>query len=518
MVMPKKPNILFILTDEHMAGIAGFSGDKVVNTQNLDALAQRSVQFDSAVCAAPICTPSRMCLLTGKEQHNCAAWANHWIIFPEHCTWPQHFAEHGYRTALIGKMHFGGRDQMQGFQDRPYGDLRHGLGHQPDPLSKYPGYAHIMSAGVSEIPESLVQDVVVTRESLAWILEQEDRDGDTPWFVCASYGRPHSPLTAPGRYIRRYRGKVPMPEIEDGVPETLEPFARRLYDRMLASNPDEEDILRAIEGYYACVDFVDDCIGELIDGLQRAGALENTIIIYTSDHGEMLGRHGMWAKSVYYEESVRVPLLISGPGISPGYHKTDVPVSLIDLFPTTCSLCGLPVPDELDGVDFSGFLGSPGKVAGPRKFVSSSCFTYGDFITYSQEDLARFEASNLAWRLVRDSRWKYIEMEGGKRLLFDLENDPEEKDNLAAKAEYSDRCRVMREELYRDFDWAEARQRLKTDRERRKDFTSGLKPGTPNQYQLEDGRVFDAEASLYDARWLHLPEGVDGGIIPQRFG
>src|SRR5690606_7289141 len=122
----KRPNILFILSDQHDARIAGFAGNAVVDTANLDALATRAVRFDSAVCASPLCTPSRMSLLTGKEPHRCAAWNNHWVIFPEHVTWPAHFAAHGYRTALIGKMHFGGRDQMQGFQDRPYGDLRHG--------------------------------------------------------------------------------------------------------------------------------------------------------------------------------------------------------------------------------------------------------------------------------------------------------------------------------------------------------------------------------------------------------
>ena len=169
--MPDRPNILLILSDEHHPDVAGFAGDVVVDTCHIDRLAERSARFSTAICANPVCTPSRMCLLTGKKAHRCAAWSNHWIICPEHVTWPRHFATHGYTTALVGKMHFGGRDQMQGFQHRPYGDLRHGLGHQPEPLSMFPGYHNPASTGVTEIPESLLQDVVTTRETLVFLSE-----------------------------------------------------------------------------------------------------------------------------------------------------------------------------------------------------------------------------------------------------------------------------------------------------------------------------------------------------------
>ena len=126
------------------------------------------------------------------------------MIFPEHVTWPGHFARHGYRTCLVGKMHFGGHDQIQGFQVRPYGDLRHGLGHQPEPLELFPGYGTAESAAPTQIPESLLVDVVTTRETLSFVQEHADREPDTPWFVCTGYCRPHPPYTAPGRYLRRY--------------------------------------------------------------------------------------------------------------------------------------------------------------------------------------------------------------------------------------------------------------------------------------------------------------------------
>lgn len=508
----KRPNILLLLTDQHDPAVTGYSGNAVIRTPGLDALAARSVSFDSAVCASPICTPSRMCLLTGKEPQRCAAWNNHWIIFPEHVTWPAHFAAHGYRTALIGKMHFGGRDQMQGFQDRPYGDLRHGLGHQPDPLAMFPGYAAARSAGITEIPESLLQDVVVTRESLAYLLEHHASSPDTSWFVCASYSRPHPPFTAPGRYIRRYRGKVAPPEDGGRVPE--EPFVRARANAHAGHSDDE--IARGREAYYACVEFVDGCIGELLSGLKDAGMLENTIVIYTSDHGEMLGNHGIWGKAVYYDRSVRVPLLVAGPGVAAGGHRVRHPISLIDLYPTTCAMAGLPVPEGLDGRDFSTVLAAPEKAAAPRRGAFSAYYQYGQKISYPAP-VPEFDPHR-AWRSVRTDRWKYVEVERGAKLLFDVDSDPEETRDLASLSEHAARCAELAALLHEDFSWDEVHRQLAADRERLPAFASGRAPTTPNQYRLPDGREFDAEASLYGARWLTIPPGCSGGIIPQQFG
>jgi choline-sulfatase len=510
------PNILLIVTDQHAPRIAGFAGDSVVQTQHLDALAARSVQFSAAVCASPVCTPSRMCLLTGKEAHRCSAWNNHWVIFPEHVTWPAHFAAHGYRTCLVGKMHFGGRDQMQGFQHRPYGDLRHGLGHQPDPIDLFPSYSGPLGAGITEIPESLLQDVVVTRETLAFLLEHQDAEPDTPWFCCASYSRPHSPFTAPGRYLRRYRDRVPPLDVPDDLKDRLDPYAQNMLPDETGGELSSQQSLRAREAYYACVDFVDDCIGELLTGLEASGLLENTIVIYTSDHGEMAGLHGLWGKGVYFESSIGVPLLMCGPGIASTNSHVGHPLSLMDLFPTTSALAGLPVPPGLDGVDFSGVLSDPAAAPAPRQFAASSYFAWGvrvrGAVGAAEDEPCR------AMRLIRERDWKYIEIEGAAPLLFDLQTDPDENINLADQPRYADRCRAMRELLFRGFSWQQVHAQLDKDRERVAQFLSGQKPTTPNQYMLPDGRIFDAEGDLYGARWLHLPPSPGGGIIPQQFG
>ena len=511
----KRPNILLIMTDQHAPRVAGFAGDPHVRTQNLDALAQRSVQFDAAICPSPVCTPSRMCMLVSKEAHRCAAWNNHWIIFPDHVTWPAHFAAHGYRTCLVGKMHFGGRDQMQGFQVRPYGDLRHGLGHQPEPLEMFPGYAHVESAGVTEIPESLLQDVVVTRETLAFCQEHIDAEPETPWFVCASYTRPHSPFTAPGRYIRRYRDRVPPIELPPDFRERLDPYARKLIGRESQEITPEQS-LRGREAYYACVDFVDDCIGELLDGLERAGALANTIIIYTSDHGEMAGHHGLWGKTVYYEPSIGVPLLVTGPGVRDGHHRVTHPISLMDLLPTTCALAGLPIPEGLDGVDASEVLADPEHASPPREYAPSAYYAYGVRVR-GAVGASEHEPHN-AMRALRSRDWKYVEIEGGDPLLFNMANDPAENVNVAGRPDHEEQCRAMRNELFRAFSWEEVHTQLAADRQRLPQFFSRQKPTTPNQYMLKDGRVFDAEGDLYGARWLYIPPEATGGIIPQQFG
>jgi choline-sulfatase len=510
-----RPNILLIMTDEHAPDVTGYAGDPLARTQNLDRLAARSVQFDTAVCAVPVCTPSRMCMLTGKEGHRVAGWNNHWIIFPEHRTWPEHFAEHGYRTCLVGKMHFGGRDQMQGFQLRPYGDLRHGVAHQAEPLELFPGYHGARSAGVSEIPESLMQDVVVTRESLAFARDHAATDPDTPWFLCASYGRPHPPFTTPARYHYRYQGKSPKIQLPANERDRLDPYARSFHDG--AKSLTDEEIQAGRDGYYACVDFVDDLIGELLDGLERDGLLENTIVIYTADHGEMLGRHGIWGKCVYFDPSICVPLLISGPGIAAGHHVVEHPISLMDLFPTTCALAGLPLPREIDGVDFSAVLADPGSAPAPRQYAPSLLTRYSALVHLTKAPNKEGDPYQ-AFRCVRDARWNYVDVEGGSPLLFDLQSDPDERNNLADLPEHAERCRQMREALFDGFSWEGVHAQLAADRARLPEHMSGQKPSTPNQYMFPDGRVFDAEKELYDARWLRLPDERTGSIIPQRFG
>ena len=308
--MAQKPNILFLQSDEHSPHAIGCEGNNIVQTPHLDRLAESGTYFDGAYCQFPLCTPSRMCMLTGKYAHQCSAWNNGSILYPEHVTMPGHFAEHGYTTALVGKMHFGGKEQFNGFQSRPYGDIRGRAGHQRDPLSKGSGgnRSRTRDSGITEIPSSLLQERVVNEETIEYLRSQP---ADQPWFLLASYSRPHFPLTAPKRlFDKYYPDNVDMPNIPPGHLEQTHRYAKGLRKNFNTAAIPEEEARKSRAAYYACCEFLDECVGDLLTILERDGLLENTIIVYTTDHGEMAGEHGQWWKSSYYEAAARVPLII----------------------------------------------------------------------------------------------------------------------------------------------------------------------------------------------------------------
>ena len=202
-----KPNILFLLSDEHsfrfFSHLSDSEGGEPVETPHLDRLAAQSAHFTNAYCQMPLCTPSRLCLLTGKEVRGAGAWKNDSILAPELATLPGTLCTAGYETCLVGKMHLGGSRQYVGFQHRPYGDLTGGTGHQGQEAPvDYDGNKftwRIDGAGPLEYPESALQEQVLAQETIAWVREFRSEQPEKPWFVCASFSRPHFPLTAPKR-------------------------------------------------------------------------------------------------------------------------------------------------------------------------------------------------------------------------------------------------------------------------------------------------------------------------------
>lgn len=490
--MARKPNLLLIMTDQHNPHIAGYAGDRVIETRALDRLAEQSTSFEAAYCQCPLCVPSRTSMLTGKWVYNCSAWSNSSVLFPEHITLPGWLAEHGYVTAAIGKMHFRGPEQMHGFQYRPYGDLIESRfpGHQPDPPDTADGrwnrhaVGRFPFAGPTHIPESLLIDNVVTTEALAWLLEFTDIHPDTPWFCMVSYPRPHFPLTAPGRYFRKYwKSDLALPPLPTGYPEALHPHDRFIVDDFNLLKFSAQEQRRALAAYYACVEFVDDCIGKLLGGLQRAGCLENTYVIYTSDHGDMAGAHGLWWKRTYYEQSAGVPLLISGPGIGEG-KTISMPVELVDLFPTLCDWAGIETPPGLDGESLLPLLGDD--LAARRK-------------GWARSELLG-ERNETSFRMVREGRWKYVEFPAAPPRLFDLASDPGEKRDLAEDPPVEAPVDKLRAILAEGGTWEELAARRATDRKR----TGRLEPVSQGavQYRLADGRIVEADAQLYEARGL----------------
>ena len=490
-----RPNILFLLSDEHsfryMGHVTEEEGGEQTRTPAFDRLAAEGTD---AYCPMPLCTPSRICALTGLEVRRCGAWTNGSVLRPELPTLPRTLAEAGYETCLVGKMHLGGNQQFVGFRHRPYGDLTGHCGHQWEPLDS-PGKRTLRTrttaVGVTEIPESLIQDQVVAHETVAWVREHQRAHADTPWFVVASFSRPHFPLTAPRRHFDRYwPDGVTEPKVSASGDAYDHPMSVGMREGFKADAISHDEMRRARAAYFACVSYLDEVIGDLLLRLEFGGLLENTLILYTSDHGEMAGEHGVWWKNGWYEACTRVPLIVSAPEQRQGQaagHRCRTPVSLVDLYPTLCGVAGAVAPDGLDGTDLSDSLRSGAEPA-ERPICCDALFPrWGE---------------GTEFRMVRQGDYKYVRFRNAPPLFFDLKEDPGEQRNLvpSASGPAADALTDMRElaENTMDFDAAE-RERTQRDGDLGdKTYPLNVPEHTRNLYVMPSGKVVNAEDALYN--------------------
>jgi choline-sulfatase len=503
----ERPNVLFLMSDEHSFRCQSRLDDAVgepVETPALDGIAGSGTTFEQTYCPYPLCVPSRQCMLTGKEVQNCAAWANY--LEPEHTTLPERFRDEGWETCLVGKMHLGGERQFAGFEHRPYGDLTGDSGENPEPIdpekvTTYPTRqaidkgTRIPGAGATEIPETMLQEQVTKNETLAWVREQEARS-EEPWFVTASFLRPHFPLTAPRRHFERYwdtaadepTDRLTEPKVGREGDFADHPFTAAMEAGFETGEFDEHAVMKARAGYFACVDYLDEIIGDLLSTLEREGYLENTVVVYASDHGEVNGEHGQWWKQAPWESSARVPMYVQTPAQRAGEvdaHAVETPTSLTDLFPTLCGLVDIDAPDDIDGVDLSTAVETGAEPdRGPVV-----CDKFNDNW-----------GADVEWRMVRDGDYKYVGFRDAPELLFDMAADPRETENLAPDAAGEDReaLQRLRSFVADTVDWEEnARRRERDQREFEEEHALGIPTGTGNAYHLPDGRVVDAMTPIY---------------------
>ena len=349
-----QPNILYLLSDEHsfrfMGHVSPEEGGEPVSTPTFDRLAAHGTRFTDAYCQMPLCTPSRLCQLTGKEVRRCGAWNNGAVLRPELVTMPRVLSDAGYATCLVGKMHLGGNQQFVGFQHRPYGDLTGQTGHQWEPLNqggKDSMRSRTADAGVTAVPESLLQDEVVAHETVAWLREHAHTNPDQPWFLCASFSRPHFPLTAPRRHIDAYwPDGVTEPKVHAAGDAYDHPMSVGMREGFKADAIDHDEMMRARAAYFANVSYLDEVIGDLLLRLDADGLLDDTIIVYTTDHGEMAGEHGVWWKNGWYEACTRVPFIISLPEQREGVEPARVVTTPVGL--TVFSQPSVASPVQMD--------------------------------------------------------------------------------------------------------------------------------------------------------------------------
>lgn len=353
-----RPNILLIMSDEHTPMYSGTYGHPAVQTPHMDRLAAAGVTFENAYCNSPLCAPSRMSFMTGQYVHRIRAWDNAMPLASDRVTWAHRLRSVGYDVVLAGKQHFCGTDQLHGFRTQLARDLHAELWTKDGITRGCPDWSRgvtdarqpwggLEAAGPGTTLEIEVDDQVEAA-ALAYLREPARRE--QPWCLNAGFIAPHFPLVVPERFWNIYPPEeVDMPEIPPDHLENQHPVYKRMQRMFGMVDFPEELVRRGRTGYYGLITYLDEKIGRFLDVLEETGQIENTLVVYTSDHGDMNGEHGMWRKSNFYEASSRVPLQIAWPGRLPAGRRVDGVVSLVDLVATLLEVVDAPGGDDLDG-------------------------------------------------------------------------------------------------------------------------------------------------------------------------
>jgi choline-sulfatase len=420
----KPANLLFIFSDEHQRDIAGCYGDRVAITPNIDRLAAGGARFTNAYTPCPICVPARGALATGRWVHQCKAWDNAAPYHGEIASWHHRLRDGGHQVVSIGKLHFRSTGDDNGFSEELLpmhvldgkGDLIGMLRDPPPTRGSMPALAASAGPGASHYND---YDRDITSAACRWIAQAAARKADKPWVLFVSLIRPHFPLTPPPEFFALYPPeRMKMPRLYDEAGHPRHPAVKALRAVMSYDDffKDAAAVRRAIASYYALVSFLDDNIGKILKALAAAGLADATRVIYTSDHGDNLGSRGLWGKSVMYEESAAIPLVMAGPGVPPG-AVVATPVSLVDCYRTVLEGVGCPIP-AADAALPSRSLWKIAAGARPERTVLSEYHAAGS-ITGSF--------------MIRHGRWKYIHHVGFRPELYDLEADPGEARDLAER-------------------------------------------------------------------------------------
>ena len=430
--MPRQPtsppNLLVIISDEHRRDAMGCEGHPFVQTPNLDRLAERGTRFGNAYTASPMCVPTRAALACGRHVHQTGFWDSATPYDGTMTSWMHRLRDNGIETTSIGKLHYRSGEDDNGFSREllpmhVVGGVGWAIGllrNNPPPYDVTAELAADSGAGESSYT---AYDRAITDAAVDWITSRPDAADSKPWASFVSLVSPHYPLTAPSEFYDLYH------DLDfDLTPQTVpdHPEIRTLasfFDYEAHFTP--ESRRAAIAGYFGLTSFLDDCVGRVLTALEDSGQAENTVVIYLSDHGEMLGEKGLWTKQVMYEASVGIPMIMAGPGVPAG-NVCNTAVSLVDIAATALDVMALPADPDCPGQSLRGFAGAP-----------------------DDEDRTVFAeyhdgGSSTGAFMVRWQNWKYVHYAGLPPQLFDLAADPGEStdrgrdpaaDAVAARAE-----------------------------------------------------------------------------------
>ncbi len=423
--MSDKPNLLLIHSDQHNPFVAGCYGDGVVQTPNLDRLAMDGVVFDNAYCSSPICVPSRMSMLTSRHPHQNGVWTNEHILDSGIPTFAHALGAAGYRPILVGRMHALGPDQLHGYVERLVGDhSSNHLGGAPVDRGVLDGTAgpdrvSLQRSGPGQNPYQ-VHDEAVTAAPIDYVnrLGVQKRSGApaTPFCLSVGFMLPHPPYVARRKRYEVYRDRIAMPKKPKPFSDERHPHLRWWRQVTNTEDVSEDETLRARAAYWALVAEVDGMLGQILTALENNGLLDDTLIVYTSDHGDMLGEHGLWWKHTFYEESARVPLIMSWPGVITAGQRCGNVVSALDVTATMLDALGAPALPNAAG----------------RSFLKLVNGTETDALLWEDEAFTEYCSDEYAppggcfQRMVRRGDWKLIYYHGQPPQLFNLAEDPDE--------------------------------------------------------------------------------------------
>ncbi|MBM3627705.1 MAG: sulfatase [Alphaproteobacteria bacterium] len=449
-------NVLFILSDEHTRDVAGCYGHEIVRTPNLDALAARGTRFTAAYTNCPICVPARASLQTGTYVAENGCWDNAHPYDGSIRSWGHRLKAAGHHTMSIGKLHFRSAADDNGFAEEVIplhvvdgqGDLL-GLIRRPKAAARGGMPDLAKGAGPGESTYA-AYDRNIRDGAIEWLTTHARRH-EKPWCLFVSFVKPHFPLVAPPEFFAMYPPEsLPMPRLYGTDDYPKHPAVEAL--RSCMSYDDfftPEKVRVALAAYLGMVTFLDDNIGRVLAALRNAGLADSTRVVYSTDHGDNLGTRHMWGKSVHYEESAAIPMIVAGPGVPAG-KTCATPVSLVDVYPTIVESVGL-APDakerKLPGrslVELANAPPDPERVA------------FGEY---------HAAGSITAMYMVRKGRWKYIHHVGFRPELFDLEADPGEATDLGESPAHRDVVARMEAELRKIVDPEAVNARAFADQE-----------------------------------------------------
>jgi choline-sulfatase len=424
----KRPNILFIMADQMAAPILPiYQAGSSIKMPNLARLAEEAVVFDSAYCNSPLCAPSRFVLVSGQLPSKIGAYDNAADFPADVPTYAHYLRRLGYRTALSGKMHFCGPDQLHGYEERLTSDIYpadYGWAvnwDAPDErLSWYHNMSSVLQAGPCVRSNQLDFDEEVVFKAQQYLYDHVRMTPDQPFCLTVSMTHPHDPYCIPEEFWNLYDDvEIPLPSQAIDQAEQ-DPHSQRILKviDLWGKTLPEDKIKDARRAYFGACSYIDANIGKLLKTLEACNLAEDTIIVFSGDHGDMLGERGLWYKMHWFEMSARVPLLVHAPKRFAA-QRVGQSVSTMDLLPTLVELAGGAVETNL-ALDGRSLLPHLEGRQGHDEVI-------GEYMA---------EGSNGPLMMIRRGPWKFIYSAQDPLLLFDLHNDPQERDNLAESAEH----------------------------------------------------------------------------------